>query len=321
LRVSSQETILETITKCLLLPIDGSEESLRPVEFLGRLYPRKDSINIMLCYFLSRLAPIYRERPESEAVARQKRKILQSREEEKRRILDHARKILVHAGFLGDHIWEHSEEKEMTVAHHACRLADMKKVDAVVVQKRTSSSLEGFLKGDGTPSMLQHCLVSPVWIVDDVDDPSRAVVCIMPSETSLRAADHAGFMLAETGTHIDILHATDSISYPVTSPAGELSVELLQWLMMKQGRPMKDYLLKACDLLQKAGVDDSRIRIFLLPSRGSAAKEIISYSRQEKIGIIVLGHTESMGIWSFFQSSVTKKILADFRHMAVWINQ
>lgn len=312
---------MESITRCLLLPIDGSEESLRPVEFLKRLYPRKERINIILCYFLSRLAPIYRERPDSEAVARQRRKALQSREEEKRRVLNHARKVLVHAGFLKDLIWEHTEEKELTVAHHTCRLADMKKVDAVVVQKRTSSSLEGFIKGDGTPSMLKHCLVSPVWIVDNVEDPSRAVVCVINEAASLRAADHAGFMLAETGVHIDVLHVTKAISSPVTSPAGDLSVELLQWPTTQEGREMKDYLLGACDLLRKAGVDDARIRIVLLPSGGNAARDILSYSRQERIGIVVLGHTESTGVWSFFQSSVTKKILADFRNMAIWINQ
>lgn len=312
---------MESIIKCLLLPLDGSEESLRPVEFLRRLYPRRDRISIILCYFLSRLAPVYRERPDSEATARRKLKFLQSREEEKRTVMAQARKVLARSGFLDDLIWEHSEEKQVSAAHQTCRLAEMKRVDAVVVQKRTSSSLEGFLKGDGTPSMLRHCLVSPVWIVDGVEDPSRAAVCVMNEESSLRAADHAGFMLAETGAQIDVLHVTKAVATPVVSSAGDHSVELLQWLMTYEGREMEGYLLKACDLLRAAGVDNSAIRIVLIPSGGDAARDILSYCRQENVGIIVLGHTESTGIWSFFQSSVTKRILADFRNMAVWINQ
>lgn len=312
---------METVPKCLLLPIDATEESLRPISFLTRLYPRKDHVGLILSYFPPPLPPIYRQKPDSDQMAQKKRQAVQSRDEDTRSILNRARKALVEAGFSEDTIQEHVEEKQLSTAHHACRLADIKQVDAVLVQKRISSSLEGFLRGDPTPALLHHCLVSPVWLITGNVSTSHAAICLQSENASLRAADHAGFMLADVPARITILHASHAVSYSITSPGLEPDDRMKKWLATPAGAELKPFLAEACRSLEEAGVERNRAQITVIPSKGDVSMEILHLAREQGIGIIVLGHSSPGGTWGFLKSSITRKILASFKDMAVWVSQ
>ena len=113
---------MQTLPKCLLLPIDGTHESLRPVEFISRLYPPSE-VNLILCYFSAPLPPAY-----SGAVAQspellgKKREFLEERQQDTRRIFDHAREVLLKAGFSEELIQESTQQraaKIINVSHLA----------------------------------------------------------------------------------------------------------------------------------------------------------------------------------------------------------
>ena len=315
---------MESIPKCLLLPIDGTEEALLPIRFVSRLFPKLDRINLVLCYFVPSLPPIYEQRPASAQMREKKKTLLRNREQSARAALDHAKEVLLREGFSAELIQEHLQEKAMSVAHHACQLADIKKVDAVLVQKRITNPLEGFLKDDPSNALLHHCIVSPVWFMEGEIDASKAAICLQDEAASLRAVDHAAFMLAETETAIDLLHVARSAPHRITSPSFDQSKELNNWLETDAGKEIKPFISESLDILKNAGIADTRLQITILPGKGKEGKvaaEIISYAEQHGIGIIVLGHSNPEGVWSFLKTSVTKKILGESENMAVWVNQ
>ena len=207
---------METLTKCLLLPIDGTSESLRPITFISHLY-RVSEVSLILCYFSPPPPPVYfslaAETPEMQ---KKRRDLVESRQQDARRIFADAKKVLMKAGFSEELIQEHIQQREMSVARHACLLADIRKVDAVVIQKRVSSSLEGFLVGDPASALLQYCLTSPVWFVDGAVNPGRAAICIVDEDASLRMTDHAAYMLAGRAADITLLQAVRKLSAPIS---------------------------------------------------------------------------------------------------------
>jgi nucleotide-binding universal stress UspA family protein len=308
-------------SKCLLLPIDGTEEALRPVDFLRRLYPDRSQVGIILTYFAPPLPPAYLGQLVSPELLKRKQDLLRSREEEIRSALDQAKKTLARAGFPSHTIEEHVHEKHVGKAKEACLLADRKKVDAVLVQKRVTSNLEGFLKDDPTHDLLRHCLASPVWLAEGTIDISHAAICITNERASLRAADHAAFMLSGTNTRVTLLHAARTIEQPVSTFASYITAEMEKWLMTPEGRQIKPFLVESHDILKREGFDDARVRITVIPGRGKIASEIISHCREASIGIVVLGHSKPTGLKGFLVGSVTKKILAELKNMAVWVNQ
>lgn len=313
----------KSVPKCLLLPTDGSNESLKPIDFVSRLYPRRDHIELILCHFVPPLAPVYQGKPDSQEMAKKKTQLLRSRQEQAETILNEARSALIEAGFPEEMIQEHMQEQAMSVARHACQLADIRKVDAVLVQKRISSSLEGFLRGDVTHALLRYCITSPIWFTDGTIDASQAAICIQNEAASLRAADHAAFMFGETQTQIILLHVTSSVSQIIAAPALEPSADLQNWWTTQPGKTMQPFVRECSELLQKEGIASERVRIVVLPSKGKGkvASEILSYCQQQGIGTVVLGHSSPEGSWSFLKSSVTKSILADFKNMAVMVAQ
>jgi nucleotide-binding universal stress UspA family protein len=310
------------VNRCFLLPIDGSEESLRPIGFLGRLYAGCSDIQLILTYFQSPLPPIYRQNLDSPDMIKRKRQLLRSQQSQTREVFSKAREALINAGFPVESIHQQTHEKEMSVAKHACMLADIQKVDAVVVQRKVSSSLEGFLKGDPTKALLRHCLGSPLWICEGNPQPSNAVICIHTGELALRAVDHAAFMLAITQVRITLLHVTSSVDEPLTANGYSHGQQIGEWLATNRGEEMRPWLERFFAIFQDMGIEENRVETVLYPGKGSPSNEILEFCRNQGAGIAVIGHSGSRGgMWGFLKGSVTKEILADSRNLSVWISQ
>ncbi len=209
----------------------------------------------------------------------------------------------------------------MSVAKQACILAEMSKVDAVVVQKRITSSLEGFIRGDLSSALMEHCLESPVWFTEGEADTKKAAICIVNEEAALRVTDHAAYMLAGTGAGITLLHVAKKPSRQLSCRPSDALKELADYADTPVRQDKVSYLLKAAAILAEYGFDESRVQITLIPDRGDTAGEILSWCASNGIGIIGLGHCRPAGVWGFLKTSVTKKILADFKNVSVWVSQ
>jgi len=310
---------MNPLPKSLLLPIDDQEETLRPIDFLVQLYPRRDHISLILSYLESPLAPVYLQKPLAPAMLAKKKALLLAREAKTREVLNLARKTLVQDGFPEDEIQQHVQEKELSVAHHACRLADLKKVDAVVIQRRFSSRLEAFFKGDISAALLNHCQVSPIWFVDGEVKVERAVIGLDDAAASRRAVDHAAFMLAETSLQIELLHLSRTLSQPFECTAVQFDTAAPS--LRGTSGELHAVLKESLEILVGEGVAPERITLAVLPSKGKIAQEILRHCRQRQAGILVLGHQGSAGTWNFLKNSVAKAVLAEANNLAVWVNQ
>jgi nucleotide-binding universal stress UspA family protein len=304
-----------------MLPIDGTEEALRPVDFLARLYPDRSQVTLILSYFAPPLPPAYHEKSPSPQLVKKRLELLRNREDRIRSALEQAKKVLAKAGFPNHTIQEHIQERQGSNAKEAYLLAKRKKVDAVLVQKRVTSALEAFFRDDSTYSLLNLCVTSPLWLTDGAIDTSRAALCVTDESASLRAVDHAAFMLSETGARITLLHASRTISHPASSSASFIKADLEKWLMIPDGRRMKPFFMESLGILNREGISDERIEIAVLPSRGKVASEILFYCREAGIGIVVLGYSPPAGFKELLKGSVTKKIVEDLKNMALWVNQ
>ncbi len=313
---------MEQKVRHFLLTVDESSDCLRPIRFLAALYHQLKHIYVLLCHFYAPPAPIYRQQDLSPSMAAQKEELIRARQENARAILDKVRHALVDLGVAAENIQMHTQERSVSVAQHACSLAGIRRVDCVLVPKTISGKLDGLLRGDPIPAHLQHCLVRPVWFLDGSHiDTNQAAICMVHDEASVRAARHAGSMLAGCSTRIDLVHCDPHIDWSITSEITEPSAQLLAWEKTPGGQALVPYLRQAQQILVQEGISEIRVRIVVLPSRGDVARSVIEYCRQNHVGIVVLGHSAPEGIWSFFQNSVTKSILAEFKNMAVWVVQ
>ncbi len=137
----------------------------------------------------------------------------------------------------------------------------------------------------------------------------------------MRMADHAGYMLSRSAAGITLLQAVRKLSAPISFRPSEGLEARACYAGMAAGSGKYAYLLRAADILKDYGIDESRIQITLIPDKGDIAAEILTWCASNGIGIVGLGHSEPEGIWSSLKTSVTRKILSDFKNMAVWVAQ
>jgi hypothetical protein len=252
---------------------------------------------------------------------KKKQDMADSRQRDAERIFADAKKVLLKAGFSEELIQAHTQQRQMSVAKQACLLADIEKVDAVVIQKRVSSSLEGLLAGNTASALLQYCLTSPAWFIEGDIDPKSAAICIIDEDAALRMADHAGFMLAGSSVEITLLQAVRKLPAPISFSLSDGLKEPPAYSGKTLSPEKYAYLQKAASILRDYGIEEGRIRITLIPGRGDIASEILSWCASNGTGIVGLGHSEPQGIWSSLKTSVTRKILSEFKNMAIWVVQ
>ncbi|MDR3569257.1 MAG: hypothetical protein P4L43_14610 [Syntrophobacteraceae bacterium] len=300
---------MQTIPKCFLLPIDGTNESLWPARFLGKLYSPSE-VRLILSYFSAPPPPAYTgDLARSHELQAKKRQFLEDEKREERAVFDHALEALEKLGFLKEFIQEHVEPKGMAVAKQACLLGDIKKVDAIVVPKHVKVRLEDLLKSDPSSALAQQCIECPVWMTEGAIEPGKAAIYISDEEGSTRIADHAGYMLSDTGVDIDLVGAAAKIRHPLTWRPSQA-----------QSAPRGlESLLKASAVLADYGIDQDRIRMTLIPKRGDTIAEVLSWCASNGIGIIGLERTRTEGILGSLRASSTRKITSDLKNMAVWI--
>ncbi len=306
---------MQTIPKCLLLPIDGTDESLRPARFLSRLYP-PEQVKLILSYFSTPPPPAYtNDFGASREMLVRKWQFFGQLKREERAIFDHALEVLSRQGFSKESIQEYVEPKGMGVSKQACLLGDIRKVDAIVVQKHVRSRLETLMGLDSASALVQQCPECPIWLTDGEIDSKKAALYIIEEEAALRIADHAGYMLADTDVDVLLISPGEKVTHPVSCRPSEA----LPWLAGHAGELQATCLLRASQILSDYGISEDRLQITLVPHKGHSLTQILSWCASSGIGILGLGRGRPEAILGVSKTSAAAKIASDFHNMAVWV--
>ena len=172
--------------KMIVVGVDGSENALEALDYLGLMYGAKPSLEIVLLHVLPTLPQILVADANRQTKLRLldvEKKSIQMGEE----ILKKAKGILLKKGFKKDHIIAVHRKKKIGVARDMCTFAAEKRADSVLISAKGRSKLEAFFSGEVANRMLEYCSVCPVWIVEGlslihISEPTRlGMLSRMPS--------------------------------------------------------------------------------------------------------------------------------------------
>ena len=125
--------------------------------------------------------------------------------------LKQARELLVNNGFPQEMIETKLQLKHYGTAMDIIQEAEKGYYDAVLLGRRGLSMFEELLDDSISKHLLREDINFPLWICKE-PEPGRknVLLCADGSQESLRAADHVGFMLAESDQHdITLFHVCD----------------------------------------------------------------------------------------------------------------
>jgi len=314
----TKDSAMTHLTKQIVAGIDGSENALIALDYLGLIYGAKHILEVEVLYVLPAL-------PQILVADRSRTTKMRLLDVEKKsvlfagRILAEARGVLFKKGFKEEQIKTSHLEKHFGIARDICSFAGNKRADAVLISSRGRSRLETFFAGEVTSKMLEHCRVCPVWIVGGKLRSKKVLIAMDSSENALRAVDHAGFMLSGTDCQVTLFHSKRHLRRFVPQEIIEAAPELEELWKNKAGEQIAPNMKKAKKMLLEAGIPEAQLKTKVVDGTRDAASDILKEARSGDYGTIVLGRRGRSGVKEFFMGSVTSKVLQGSGKMAVWV--
>jgi nucleotide-binding universal stress UspA family protein len=306
------------LARMIVVGVDGSEDALEALEYLDLIYRPKNKLEVQLLYILPSLPPILvadQNRQSKLRLLDIESKSVQMAE----RILKEAKDILVQKGFREDHIKGVYRKKQIGIARDICKFAGDKAAHALLITKRGRSRLDAFLSGEISSKIVDYCLTCPVWVVEGAVTSEKVLVAIDSSENSLRAVEHAGFMLAGTDSHVTLFHSKRHLRGFLPREVIEAAPELEGIWKDTAGELIAPYLKKGKDVLIQSGLREEHIKTKVVEGSRSAAGDILREARSNSFGTIVLGRKGRSSVKEYFMGTTTSKVLEDSRGLAVWV--
>ena len=193
--------------KKIVVPVDGSEKSLKSLDYLQLIFGSEHELEITLLYILPTIPPILEEEKEKDARVAQKLEALEEKNVKlAESILSQAKAGLLEKGFPENRVKTVYRKKEIGVAQDICRWSESKRVDAIMISTRGRTRVQEFFMGEVSRRVMEYCPKSPIWMLEPVVRKKGVLVCVDSSDNALKAVDHAGFMLSGTDCTSKLLY-------------------------------------------------------------------------------------------------------------------
>jgi nucleotide-binding universal stress UspA family protein len=313
--------MVKKIKKTIVVPIDGSENALKSLDYINRLFGPRHSLSLSLVYLVPKLPLILvEESSKSQETIDHLQEIEKRKLQMAERILAEAKGRLMRVGFTQKAVEAVFRKIEVGVARDICSWAEKsKKADAIFITSRGHGRLRAFFTGKIANKVLEYAKVCPVWMVKGAVRNENVLIAVDNSENAMRAVDHAGFLLSGTDVNATVFHSKRDLRRYVSAEVLEEFPGVQKFWQKKAGDMVAPYMKKARSKLLQAGLAENQISVKTIDGSRSAARDILKEAEENEIGTIVLGKKGHSDIEDYSMGSTTRKILDRASDMAVCI--
>jgi nucleotide-binding universal stress UspA family protein len=307
--------------KIIVVPVDGSENALKSLDYINRIFGPKHNLKISLVYLLPKLPPVLiEESRKSRDSADLVQDIEKRNSQMAERILSEAKNRLMEIGFNQNTVEPVFRKIDFDVARDICNWAEKnKKADAIFISSRGRSRLKAFFTGEIANKVLEYVKVCPVWLVKGTVKHNNVLLAVENSENAMRAVDHAAFLLSGTDVNVTVFHSKRDLRRFVPKEVLEEFPGVQKFWQKKSGDVVAPYMKKARTKLIQAGIAENRISVKMVDGRHSAAKDILDEAEENAIGTVILGRKGYSNVEDYAMGSITKKVLNGAADMTVCI--
>jgi nucleotide-binding universal stress UspA family protein len=161
---SLQEDAMAELTKMIAIPVDGSENALKSLDYLDLMYGPEDNLEVNIFYILPSLPLALTQDPAMDGeTAAKLNAVIAKNIHVAKNILVEAEETLIRKGFSEERIRTFYLSKGDSIPQEICIWAELKQADAVLMTTRGRSRLEAFFMGEVASRTLEYCRVCPVW--------------------------------------------------------------------------------------------------------------------------------------------------------------
>jgi nucleotide-binding universal stress UspA family protein len=303
--------------KKILLAVDGSEDSLCAVRYIGKLDPFHET-KVVLFNVFSGIPDSYRDHDKEPQFAKairevrawemQKRKTIQE-------FMDTAKDILIRSGFPQDAVVVNIHNRKKGIARDIISEAQ-NGYDAVVVGRRGTGKYKEIVVGSIATKIIEKLTFLPVLIIDQIPHNKKILMALDSSENSKLAVDYVAKTLGGFDFSVTLLHVIRGARY--------FQAEIPDLFLPKPDvesakKEINEVFDQAKQCLIKAGFKANQIDTTLILNAQSRAGSIVYEAKEGDYGTIVLGRRGLSKVQDFFLGSVSNKVVHTLRNRALWM--
>ena len=304
--------------KMIVVPVDGSENSLKSLDYTNLMFGPKHNLKVTLFHVLPSLPSVLIEESRKDAkmgeqFSNLKKKNIGLAE----RLLVEAKNKLVLRGFAESAVETVYQERRVGIARDICNWAEDNRADALIISSRGRTRLHAFFTGEIANKVLEYAKTCPIWMVKGSVKSGDVLLAVDHSENALRAADHCGFMLSGTGANVTVFHANRELKRLIPKEVIDEFPEFQKFFKRKAGEVIAPYLKKSKEMLLKTGLTERQTTIKAIDGSRNTARDILDEARSNAVGTVVLGKRGHSNVKDFSMGSIARKVLNEASDMAV----
>ena len=309
-------------SKSITIPIDGSKNALKTIDYLELIMGPNHDMKIQLCYILPSLPPIYDDAKNITKEERARKRAIEKKNVEMaEKIMAEAKAVMLEKGFPKENLEVLYKEKKQSITKDVCFYADRKRADTILLTRHGRTEIKDIFMGEISKNFVDFCQEVPVWIVGGDIQSKKVLVAMDASDNSLRAVDHAAYMLSGTDCDITIFHTLRHITRFIPAEVIQDTPDIEEAWRKKADSDITPYIEKAKAMFEASGIAKDRIHIKVVEGSRSPSNDILSEANAGNYGTIVLGRRGISLFKEFFMGSVTSKVIQQGEGFTVWIIQ
>lgn len=311
--------------KKILVAVDGSGNSLEAVRYVGRLMPPK-ATHITLFNVFEVLPESCWDTVAGRAPAPQSVSLLEWGPQQRKLIegfMQRAVNLLREMGYDPQSIATVIRPRNIGVARDIAR-ETRQGYDALVLGRRGRGDLRDLICGSVASKLMSHVRQVPFWLVGIQPHPSGILIAMDQSEGAMRALNHVSGILGAACPELLLLHVTRGIDPPHPIAEKDAVRDCLREAreqLEQAEQKMRARFVRCVEVLERRGVDVSRVRTLIVPGVYSRAGAIFGEALTRGYGTIVVGRRGLSRVDEFMMGGVSSKVVQLAQEMAVWIVQ
>lgn len=304
----------------VLVPVDGSEQSMSTIDYLSRILS-PSNVGIELLHVHSESPDSFFDLGETDAFSVYEREIGVWRRTCRNRIdqfMESALKRFLDAGFPSGHLSITVEDCRIGIARDILNKSEQGYA-AMAIGRKSNGSLPDFMLGSVAAKLAETVVRLPLAVVGGKPEPRNIVVGIDQSAFIRKGLSALIPLLSRALENIWLCHIVRPLSE--SHPGRQASFSShnqVHWLEAGERRILPS-MTNAEQRLIRAGFSPKTFHSVIVKGKASRADGLCAEARTLGAGTVVVGRRGTTLVEDFTMGRVTRKILHLACEKAVWI--
>jgi nucleotide-binding universal stress UspA family protein len=295
---------MATLTRKILLAIDGSDQAFEAARYVSQLF-LPNCIDVVLFHVATKIPESFWDIEEDPQLTIKEAALSDWEHQQKEKVqelMERAHKLFVDRGVPEDLVKAKIQERKVGIARDII-YESQHDYNAVVVGRWGMSLLKDFLWGSIADKLIGRLTHVPLCVVGGTPHVGKILVALDTSEGAMRAVDYVGTM-ASANLEVTLFHAVRALDEEIYHKAEE---------------SMESVFEEATGRLEKAGFGRNQVTTRMATGVLSRAGAIIEEALKGGYGTIVVGRRGLSHVEEFSMGRVSNKIIHMAKEMAVWV--